>query len=86
MYLRASRRLYAIGLFIGLLFIARSAAAQSTTEGAIGGVVSDQTKAVVPGASVIVRNVATNAAGEATTDATGHFSVIHLQPGVYSKR
>jgi hypothetical protein len=84
MYLRASRRLCAVGLLIGLLFIARSAAAQSTTEGAIGGVVSDQTRAVVPGASVVVRNVATNAAGEATTDATGHFSVIHLQPGVYS--
>jgi hypothetical protein len=31
-----------------------------------------------------VRNIATNATGEATTDATGHFAVIHLQPGVYS--
>ncbi len=57
--------------------------AQSTTEGAIGGVVTDQTRAVVPGASVTVRNLATNGTGEATTDTTGRFLVGHLQPGVY---
>ena len=39
--------------------------AQSTTAGAIGGLVADQSKASVPGATVTVRNVATNAASEA---------------------
>jgi hypothetical protein len=54
------------------------------TDGAIGGVITDQSKAVVPGATVIARNTATNATAEAVSDATGHFSVIHLQPGIYS--
>ena len=31
-----------------------------------------------------VRNVATNGTGEATTDGTGRFQVIHLAPGVYT--
>ena len=33
--------------------------AQSTTEGAIGGTVTDQTKAVVPGATVTAKNLGT---------------------------
>jgi outer membrane receptor protein involved in Fe transport len=57
--------------------------AQSTTEGAIGGSVSDQLKAVLPGVSVTVRNLATNSTAEATTDSTGRFLVVRLQPGVY---
>jgi outer membrane receptor protein involved in Fe transport len=83
-HLRASRCVCAIAACVALLCASATASGQSSSEGAIGGVVSDQTKAVVPGASVTVRNVATNAVGEAITDATGHFSVIHLQPGVYS--
>ena len=35
--------------------------AQCTTDGAIGGLVSDQTKGVLPGATVTVKNVATTA-------------------------
>ena len=58
--------------------------AQSTTEGAIGGVVSDQTRGVIPGATVTAKNVATNATATAVTDANGRFTVIRLQPGVYS--
>jgi hypothetical protein len=61
-----------------------SASAQSTTEGAIGGVVLDAQQATVPGAGVTVRNVATNSTSEAVTDSNGRFLVIRLQPGVYS--
>ncbi len=76
---RAACLVFALGLVL-----AASALAQSQTEGAIGGVVTDQTRAVMPGASVTVRNVATNATAEATTDTTGHFLVGRLQPGVYT--
>ena len=58
--------------------------AQSTTAGAIGGVVADQSKASVPGANVTVRNVATNSASEAVSDGTGRFQIINLAPGVYT--
>ena len=48
--------------FLCLLLLGLSpiAAAQSTTAGAIGGVVSNPNKEVVPGASVTVRNAETN--------------------------
>ena len=58
--------------------------AQSTTDGAIGGLVSDQSKGSVPGAAVTVRNVDTNATAESISDVSGRFAVIHLQPGVYT--
>jgi Carboxypeptidase regulatory-like domain/TonB dependent receptor len=56
---------------------------QSTTDGAIGGLVADQTGASLPGVSVTARNVATNASAESITDTAGRFLVIRLQPGIY---
>src|SRR5580765_5977106 len=58
--------------------------AQSTTAGAIGGLVADQSKAAVPGASVTVRGIATNSTADAVSDGSGRFSIINLAPGVYS--
>lgn len=63
---------------------ALAAFAQSTVDGAIAGMVTDQSKAVVVGAKVTVRNIDTNAASTGTTDAHGQFRVIRLQPGTYS--
>ena len=72
--------------FAGLLVLALCAIAfaQSTTTGAIGGVVSNPNKEVVPGASVTVKNLDTNKEETATTDDTGRFKVANLQPGRYS--
>ena len=77
------------GLVLAFLAIFTGAAsrrgfAQSTTEGAIGGTVTDQTKAVVPGATVTAKNNATNTTTTAVTDASGHFTVIRLNPGTYT--
>jgi hypothetical protein len=60
------------------------ALAQSTVDGAIGGLVSDQSGAVAPGATVVTRNVATNSTAEAVSDGNGRFIVTGLQPGVYA--
>ncbi len=57
--------------------------AQSTTEGGIGGVVVDQSKAVVPNAKVTVVNVGTNQQSSTTSDPTGRFRIAGLQPGTY---
>jgi outer membrane receptor protein involved in Fe transport len=72
--------------FVSLLVFAFSAVAfaQSTTTGAIGGVVSNPAKEVVPGAAITVRNMETNKEDTATTDDTGRFKVSNLQPGRYA--
>ena len=72
--------------FVCLLLLALSAVAfaQSTTTGAIGGVVTNPAKEVVPGAAITVKNVGTNKEDSATTDDIGRFKVANLQPGNYS--
>ena len=82
-------RMYRVGLVFAFLAVFAGAAsrrgfAQSTTEGAIGGTVTDQTKAVVPGATVTAKNTATNTTTSTVTDANGHFTVIRLNPGTYT--
>ena len=57
---------------------------QSTVTGAIGGVVTNPNKEVVPNASVTVRNTETNKEDAATTDDQGRFKVAGLQPGTYA--
>jgi outer membrane receptor protein involved in Fe transport len=72
--------------YVCLLVLALSvvALAQSTTTGAIGGVVTNPNKEVVPGAAVSVKNIGTNKEDAATTDDTGRFKVANLQPGNYA--
>jgi hypothetical protein len=57
---------------------------QSTVSGAIGGVVVNPNKEVVPNASVTIRNTETNKEDAATTDDQGRFKVAGLQPGTYA--
>ncbi|HEY6307989.1 MAG TPA: carboxypeptidase regulatory-like domain-containing protein [Candidatus Angelobacter sp.] len=59
-------------------------AAQSTTDGAIGGTVFDSTGAVVGKAQIVVHNNGTNAEHTATTDDSGYYRVVTLQPGSYT--
>src|ERR1043165_9760555 len=72
--------------FVGLLLLGLSAvaSAQSTTTGAVGGVVTNPNKEVVAGAAVTVKNMGTNKEDSATTDDTGRFKVANLPPGNYS--
>src|SRR5215210_1139973 len=72
--------------FIALLMAAMSALAfaQSTTTGAIGIIVTDPTGAVVPEASVTVRNVETSKEATAKTDSEGRARVANLDPGNYT--
>ena len=72
--------------FVLLIVLALSSItfAQSTTTGAIGGVVTNPNKEVVPGAAVSVKNVGTGKEDSATTDDSGRFKVANLQPGGYS--
>lgn len=74
----------AILVVMACAMFALAAVAQSTTDGAIAGMVTDQSKAVVVNAKITAHNVGTNADSSVVTDAQGHFRVIKLQPGTYS--
>jgi Carboxypeptidase regulatory-like domain/TonB dependent receptor len=67
-----------------LAFGAGRVAAQSTTDGAVGGVVKDPQGAVVQNATVTVKNEETNAEKTGTTDSEGRYRVVQLQPGNYT--
>lgn len=66
------------------LLIGVSAQAQSTTDGAIAGTVSDPSGAAVAGASVTMVNNATALEFKTMTDETGYFRVSKLQPAAYT--
>src|SRR6266446_5143735 len=63
-----------------MVLLAAGALAQSTTDGAIGGTVTDSSGAAVPNAKVMVKN----AEETVMTDDTGYFRVGKLQPGEYT--
>jgi hypothetical protein len=70
--------------FLVVLALSSITLAQSTTTGAIGGVVQNPNKEVVSGAAITVKNTGTNKESEATTDDQGRFRITNLQPGTYS--
>jgi Carboxypeptidase regulatory-like domain/TonB dependent receptor len=70
--------------WMAMLLLACGLFAQSTTDGAIGGTVADQSGAVVPNAAVSAKNLSTGASASGSSDDGGRFLIIHLQPGVYS--
>jgi len=57
--------------------------AQSTTDGAIGGTVTDPSGALVAGAGITVTNISTGIEQTTTSDETGYFRVAKLQPASY---
>src|ERR1700704_2276645 len=70
-------------LLLALGAVPAPAFSQATT-GTISGVVTDDTKAVLPGVSVQVTNVETGAARTLVTDERGGFRALNLAPGLYS--
>jgi hypothetical protein len=80
------RGFVALAAFVFSLILVTSplARAQSTTDGAIGGTVTDPSGAVVADASVNTTNLGTASMSSGTTDASGRYLMIHLQPGFYS--
>ena len=80
------RLIYSIRILLivclGLL-LANGVWAQSTTDGAIDGTVTDPSGALVAGASVTVTSNATGLEQKTATDETGYFRVAKLQPSSY---
>lgn len=79
----AHHREIRLGSFLFVLFIISASASAQLVGGAIQGTVKDAQGAVLPGASVVVRNTGTGALFEQVTDHTGHYQVLALAPGDY---
>ncbi|HEU4693787.1 MAG TPA: carboxypeptidase regulatory-like domain-containing protein [Vicinamibacterales bacterium] len=77
----AFRRASVIWALLALVSAA-AAGAQSTT-GSIQGTVKDNQQAVVPGATVTIRNIETNASRSATTDGGGSYRFLNVGVGAY---
>jgi hypothetical protein len=74
---------YAAGLLFAWLSISPVCLAQGS-RGSITGKVTDPQSAVVPGASVTIRNVLTGVSNKITTNQTGYYEANFLDPGSYS--
>lgn len=72
----------ALALFVSLAVL--QTWAQTTTTGDIGGVISDPTGAVIPTASVSLRNIDTGGSQTTKSNSAGTYHFSLLQPGNYS--
>lgn len=73
----------ALALALACALLPAPLSAQTAATGNIEGVVTDSSGAVIPGATVVVRNMETNLTRELTTDEGGRYRATALQPGVY---
>ena len=73
--------LFALGLFLCCI---AGMNAQTTTTGAIGGVVADQSGAVISGAAVVLTNNATGSVQTAKSSSSGSYRFDLLDPGSYT--
>jgi len=80
-----TRRLGTI-LLLALMSFSPGLRAQESASSGIVGQVVDTTKGAMPGATVTVVNIGTNAQRVTTTDAEGRFSVPNLPPATYTVR
>jgi hypothetical protein len=71
-------------LLVLVFALAPLSRAQSTTQGAIAGTVTDTSGAAISGAAVTLRNVGTNAEISLTTDSGGYFKAPLVEPGTYT--
>jgi len=71
------------GVWLLALIVPALAGAQATT-GTISGTITDESKAVLPGVTVQVRNVETGNTRTIMTDARGGLRALNLSPGTYA--
>src|SRR5687767_2562210 len=67
-----------------LLLTCAALAQTQITTGVVQGTVVDESEAVVPGATVEVKNLETNLSKTLTTDGEGRFVFLQLPPGNYT--
>src|SRR5215204_3862020 len=83
---RAQLRLIFVSVALILVCLTTTSLAQDLDDVSFSGVVADENGAVIPGAGVTARLVATGAERAATTDGEGRYRLVELQPGAYTLR
>jgi len=73
-----------VGLVVMALLVPSVVLAQSTTNGAISGTVTDSTGAVIPNLSVALKSLEKGFTQEAKTNTQGFYQFPLLEPGTYS--
>ena len=79
-----STQLSRLQYLIGILILAVYPVVAQDATGRIAGTVTDPSGAIVPGATVIVKNTGTGITRQATTDKQGYYQVLELPIGRYS--
>ncbi len=69
-------------VLLSLTFASALIEAQTQT-GTVSGVVVDQTEAVIPGARIVLKSVATGQSREVSTNEQGYFHFSEILPGIY---
>jgi hypothetical protein len=70
-------------VFASLFLVSAAASAQQSASSGLAGQVTDSSQASVPGATVTVTNIGTNAQRIAVTDDEGRFAIPALPPAAY---
>jgi hypothetical protein len=73
-----------VAVFAIAMFATGVANGQLTGKGAISGTVTDNTGAVIAGASISAKNTATGISTTTTTTGTGDYNFSNLDPGIYT--
>src|SRR3954469_7894117 len=74
-----------VGLFVAALLLPATARAQFDTATVLG-TIKDSSGAVVPGATVTLKNTATGISANAVTDADGNYQFLNVRIGTYTVR
>ncbi len=83
---RTCKRFYFAAALLSALLLCCTALpvfAQTTTLGTVNGTVTDSTNAVVPDASVVLKDTATGQTRNTTTNGAGRYVFINVNPGKY---
>src|SRR5215472_3004320 len=73
-----------VAVLVAVALLAGNGQSQTTTSGALSGVVIDQTNAVVPDAAVEIKDIAKGTTQSARTDGEGVYQFSFLRPGKYT--
>jgi len=77
------RTVFVAPVFLAMLALSIAASASAQSAGSLRGTVTDTTRAILPGASVVLVNEATRFSRETATDDHGAFFFASVEPGNY---
>src|SRR5207245_8103183 len=81
---RAFRSFAMRSAIVVLLFLSAATAAGQTSSASVVGRVTDPTGAVVPGVTVKITNLDTNASRQVSSNEVGDYTIPYLNPGRYA--